>query len=312
MAIWTDTCESAASQPPNQDHLAGVVAVSPPPSQGELDRVRTRTGYLQSVSRSVVALACLRPFGSDEQQQSIWALRLSTNSGVANMLNTRARTALVGVAVFVAAMLGGTQSARAAVYRGSWDPIYGAPFDGLGWRGAATFFIPDACLVGTATVANLDPCSSGGMKLLSANVYFYDAAHDPSGLNILDTLTFLPPNPYINSVRVTNNVLTWVNSRLSDPMVASASIAGGGAYAFDLQFLPSTTNSVRLFHEPIGMDPMCAFDIPGVTDYDSRCGINDQSHPPVMTLTLVPEPATAALVFAGLVAIGLTVRRRRA
>ena len=229
------------------------------------------------------------------------------------MLNKRAGTALVGVAVFVAAMLGGTQSARAAVYRGSWDPAYGTAFPDLGWKGTATFFIPDACLVGTGAVANLDPCSSGGMKLLSANVYLYDATHDLLGLNILETLTFLPPNPYINSVYVTNNVLTWVNSRLSDPVVASASIAGGGAYAFDLQFLPSTTNSVRLFHEPKGMDPTCAFDIPGVTYPDPRCGYNDQSaaNQPTMTLTLVPEPATVALVFAGLGAVGLTTRRRR-
>ena len=229
------------------------------------------------------------------------------------MLNTRARAALVGAAVFVAAMLGGAESARAAIYRGNWDPAYGAPFTDLGWKGTATFFIPDACLSGTALVANSAACSSNGMKMLGANVSFYNATLDPLGLNILETLTYSPPAPYVYSMQVTNSVLTGINTGFSDPAIASSSIAGSGFYSFDLKFYVTRTGtgSVQLFHSPIGMDPTCAYDYPGSLNYDPRCGFNDPGNAPTLTLTLVPEPATVALVLAGLVAIGLTVRRRR-
>lgn len=226
------------------------------------------------------------------------------------MLNTRARAALIGIAVFVAAMLGGAQSAWAAIYRGSWDPIYGSPFPNLGWKGTATFFIPDACLTGTALVSNGAACSLGGMKMLGATVSFYNATTNPLGDVILETLTFSPPDPYVYSMQVTNNVLTGVDSAYSNPVQAFSSLAGGGTSFFALQFFSSPAdNSVVLYHMPGNIDPSCAYR--GTRNYQASCGFNDQSKPPTMTLTLVPEPATFVLVLAGLGAIGLTMRRLR-
>ena len=227
------------------------------------------------------------------------------------MLNTRARAALIGVAVFIASMLGVAQSARAAVYRGSWDPAYGAPFTDLGWKGTATFFIPDACLSGAGTVLNTDPCSNGGMKMLGATVSFYNATLDSPGLHILETLTFSPPPavPLVYSMQVTNHVLTAVGTGYSNPVQASNSLAGGGNYYFALQFFRRDTNNVALFHMPGYMDASCSFG----PSSDELCGYNAQglANQPIMTLTQVPEPATVGLVLAGLGAIGLTMRRRR-
>lgn len=227
------------------------------------------------------------------------------------MLRTRVRTALIGAGVFVVAMLAGAESAQAAIYRGSWDPAYGAAFPDLGWKGTATFLIPDACLSGAGAILNTDPCSNNGMKMLGANVSFYNSTNDPQGLNILETITFSSPPaiPVVYSMQVTNHVLTGVDTGYSNPVQAFNSLAGGGNYYFALQFFSSDTNNVQLFHMPGYMDPSCSYG----PRSNPLCGYNDQSpaNQPTMTLTQVPEPATVALVLAGLGAISLTVRRRR-
>lgn len=216
------------------------------------------------------------------------------------MLNTRARTALVGAAVFVAAMLGGAQSARAAIYGGSWDPAYGAAFSGLGWKGSATFFIPDACLADAGWIDNTaSTCANGGMKVLSATVVLYDL----NSLAAPETLQF-DPNVQVYQMFVNAGQLEGVSSNFLGPVHATSSFAGNGTNYFDLKFLPSTTQMVQLYHTVGNIDPICVY-----TGTPAGCGFSASS--PTMILTLVPEPATYALVLAGLGAIGLTMRRRR-
>lgn len=218
------------------------------------------------------------------------------------MLNTRARTALVGVAVFVAALLGAAESARAAIYRGSWDPKYGEPFPDLGWKGTATFYVPDACLLGSGWVSNDDTCSNDGMKVLSASVSLYDW-HTST---VAEILNFNPSVP-VFQMYIDAGQLAGVSTDFLGPKRATSSIAGSGANYFDLQFLESTTNNVQLFHTPGSKNPGCAY--VGSPNYSAACGYS--ANAPTMTLTLVPEPATFALVLAGLGAIGFTTRRRR-
>jgi len=71
------------------------------------------------------------------------------------------------------AMLCCLSQADAARYSGSWDPLYGFPFEGddglisynLGWRGEAKIFVPDDCApTGASGVTQIsilsNPCST--------------------------------------------------------------------------------------------------------------------------------------------------------
>ena len=226
------------------------------------------------------------------------------------MIQTRARSALVSAAIFIGAMLGAYGQAQAAIYRGSWDPAFGAPFDSLGnnlgWKGSATFLVPDACLSSSGWIDNtLTGCAAGGMKVLGATVNFYNASTDPFGVHILETLTFSNPVAQVYSMQITANQLAGVSSGFSNSLLANNPLAGNGTDYFGLKFFHSTTygNGASLFYTQGYQDPSCAYPA------TSECGHSNTT--PNVTYALVPEPATVALVLAGLAAIGLVARRRR-
>ena len=214
------------------------------------------------------------------------------------MLRTRFRAALLSAVVSIAGVLGCAGSAQAAFYTGTWDPTFGGIFPDLGWKGTATFFIPDACLSESGTISNSDACSGGGMKLLSASVDFYNATLDPAGLNILETLTFDPlalPVGFIYSMDVTDGQLTGVSSAFSAPVQAFSSIAGNGTYFFDLTFLdsdsdPNSLGGAQLAYTKGAVSPYCAFN--GST---SKCGFS-QTTAAVAYAPAVPEPESYALM----------------
>ena len=220
------------------------------------------------------------------------------------MMQGRTRNALLSAAFCAAAAMSG--GANAAVYTGNWDPAYGATFESLGWKGTASFFIPDACLASSGWVANTDACAGGGMQVLSANVTFYNVA-DPLATPV-ETLTF-DPNVLVYKMHVGSNKLDGVSTDFLGPVQAFSSIAGGGVNYFDLKFLEATSHNVQLFHTVGHTDPICAY-----TGVPAGCGISETS--PTMTLTLVtapiPEPETYALYLAGLGAAWFAKRRRHA
>lgn len=205
------------------------------------------------------------------------------------------RLALVAWALLVLAA-----PARAAIYTGIWDPAYGAPFTDLGWRGTATFYVPDACKPeGTADVSNTQDC--GGLAAVSAaQVELYDVtdAQQPT----LATLVFNPASLTIGTLRYLDGALVGLQTSLSNFVMPDADLSEFGVLEdtrFSLQFT-------------LADGPRLAW---GACSVGSQCtvaGFNDgQQFPPTFTVTEVPEPTTAwlaALALAGLA--GLRGRRK--
>jgi hypothetical protein len=204
-------------------------------------------------------------------------------------------------------------SAHAAVYRGTWDPPYGAIFPDLGWRGSADFEIDDDCLLLSGLVANANACSGGTMRVLQATLVFYDIAD--AAMTPLETFSFGADSVVVNGMVVGAGEVTGVNTGYFAPVrpgdgvgPGSQLIAGGGAYEFHLLFDGSVAELV--YSSPVGLSPNCAFSRRPRAGQD--CGLAESS--PVVTYRRadlsVPEPGTLALGLAALGA-GWMVRRRR-
>lgn len=205
----------------------------------------------------------------------------------------RGVTVVAAVAALTCAM-----SAQAIVYRGAWDPAFGAPFTDLGWSGEGQFYLPDACAAMSGTVLNSDPCSMGTMSVLSANVGFYSLS-DPGNPAYQETLVFGTPTLAINSMTITGGVLSGIDGTFLYSVASTLPIAGGPYTEFKLFFDNDVAGMIWKSSPPGG--PVTW----GVSDYNPPDGT------PLIIFTPVPEPGTYALMFAGLAAIGFVARRRK-
>lgn len=209
-------------------------------------------------------------------------------------------SALIGAAALLAA----AGQAQAISYVGRWDPAFGPPFTQLGWRGEARFEIPDACvaLSGTVTVTNSSPCASGGLKMLDADVEFYNLA-DPG--TVLDTLSFAMPS-VVASMTVSGNALAAVVGGFLLPAHSALNIAGGDT-DFWLNFIElGGSNYAQLdFVQYIscGEEPA---DRCIVATGKSQIGPGG----PLMTFFVVPEPGILALLLPALGLLAVARRRR--
>src|SRR5690349_430030 len=88
------------------------------------------------------------------------------------------RAGLAATAIGLFGALGAVSTADAAVYRGSWDPMFGGIFPDLGWKATATFDVPNPCL-GLGDGAHLGS-TCPGFAVLSAELDFYNATNDPN------------------------------------------------------------------------------------------------------------------------------------
>jgi hypothetical protein len=242
------------------------------------------------------------------------------------------RMALAAVAV------GTWSSAQAAVYHGVWDPPYGSPFGtlttGLGWRGAADFYVPESCEVSSGLVDNYGnlpfiPGNCGGLGIVtSASVELYQV--NSSDQHTLATLTFDPTSFYVGILRFAEGELTGLLTDFSNRLTPSSD---GAASPADLAILdafgplnPWTTQFSLIF----GINPFNGEWGPQLwyrncssselytlaSAYYPSCteGHNSfaQGFQPVFTITRVPEPATLGLVGIALMgAVTLSGRRRR-
>ena len=213
---------------------------------------------------------------------------------------TRARSVLSVVALSAAATLGSTGTAQAALYTGTWDPMYGGIFPSLGWQASAVFDVPDACLA--LGSGNNIPISGAcaGFDVLSAQVDFYDVAAPGT---ILESFN-LSPEVIVTGINLAGNALTGVDTDFFHYFIPTLSIAGGGEYSFSL-LLFGGTKAQLIYASPPTTSPGCAF----LPVDDAHCGISANAATGVFAP--IPEPETYALMLAGLGALGFVARRRR-
>lgn len=211
--------------------------------------------------------------------------------------------------------------ARAAVYTGSWDPAYGAPFDNpaqtLGWRGIASFFIPDACVAPGVITSAMCP----GMQLEDAEVVFYNNLTNAT----VETLTYGSAD--LGAFAMTFNAsgdLTLVTTGFFAPRAPTSSFANINYYTFLLQFV---SDGVQMYHS-LDLSPPFTWS-PGFIPPDwcaklhlpvYKCGFSgvdpdSGSSGPVrvgVTYTRVPEPGSLLLIGLALLALGVVARRHSA
>lgn len=214
-------------------------------------------------------------------------------------------------------------TADAAVYRGKWDPAYGADLPNLGWEGFADFEIKDNCLSGIdgdGWVSNTDGDCKGLLSIVSAEVTLYaldDSASDVTlsyssakvlaGGNLpkVDRMwvDYIGPGQQAQ-VKAVDGWFWLPETTNASFAVASSKPYVGAAYWLGFNgFAPNGEAEARL--------GSCSYMI---LAFDCSLNNNDPRNggaPAAMTITPVPEPQAYALGLASLAVVGVWTRRRR-
>ena len=239
------------------------------------------------------------------------------------MLKSIPAKAFAALFLGLAAALTPVRQADAAIFIGTFDPAFGGNLADLGFRGQATFDIPDACLGQTGfLVSNSAPCSNGAMSMTNATVELYRFSN-PLAPTLATTSFAPPPVSLIDALFGTNPLngqptLLGVNTPVVGPRLVNVA---------DLIGLIYSGNLWLEFHQPapfnggviglLAVDPFAPAGAylfacnPGIQqDTSSPSCAQIQSNVALVTFTRVPEPATAGLVLRAIAGIA-AVRRRR-
>lgn len=238
------------------------------------------------------------------------------------MLNKTVKKGLLSLVMAGAGLLGLAGQSQAAVFVGSFDPAFGGtvfPLANLGFRGQASFYVPDACLSsGDGFYSNGFGCTAiDKIKMLSATVELYDAAQPPVQSTI-DTIffpLFIFPDFSVNDVLIIGGAVVGVDTVvMMSPVDANVPDIYVGPIGLSF-FQPCVVGETNYCFNDDGIasaggggaDPAHIW----VCDPQvlTNCSLI-QSDPAIVTFVRVPEPASITLVVAALGA-GLAARRRR-
>ena len=230
------------------------------------------------------------------------------------MLNSIRAKVFAAVFLGLAAVLAPVRQAGAAIYIGTFDPSFGGSLGALGFRGQATFFIPDACVGLTGfLVGNSHPCSGGAMSMTAATVELYRfIPSPPTPQPTLATATFAPPaESLIDALFGSGGALLGVNTLMVGPQVVNVNdgveIYAGNLWLEFHQPDPfSDSDDVSVF----AVSPLAAGAYLFACDPLVTTGcFQIRSNVALVDFTRVAEPATAGLVL--LAIAGIVVVRRR-
>lgn len=211
-------------------------------------------------------------------------------------------------------MIGSVAPAHAVLYSGSWDPTFGSAYPDLGFSVEVTVFVPTACdhTSGSFIVGNFGsgaPTSlncAGQADVQSAEVTLYQLSN-PSNTKLLDFSGLLT----LLGLQFAGGDLTGILATPSSTWLSSSPFGPSNGDSFNLGF--------GFLQGPIlvGRHLVCDDD-----DFhswsDSECNfkyfVNDFTQfPPILEgghFDRVPEPDSAALAAAALLALSWIAARR--
>ena len=161
--------------------------------------------------------------------------------------------------------------------------------------------LPAGCVGLTGSFANASAgCGGGGMQVSNAEVSFYDAVTDPTGTVALQTLNFASVpvvRMQIDSSVPGSTQLLGVTTGFFAPVAGQVAVAQAGGQDYYFHLILNGGQAAMLYSRDQTLSVGCALPVFGLVD-PQVCGFSDTA--PTIQFALIPEPASAGLLLAGL------------